>query len=252
MRFVQRPSSSRAAQTASALSRHASAHRSSPVQSSIACATSIVPGAPHMISTASLPTLARTSAKRSSASSELGSIRQATRIGPLSPAKRAASGWGGRSVHCSKSGRSRQASSVRREAAARSIAVSAWPLRRRRSSPSKTPARSDVQVLEGRRRLVRVPFLGGPEPDRVEVGVGVRDDPADRVAGPLLVPGRLGQRLVQLGPEEHADIIELRKVPGPALRPRKARHVPDYFAARPRVPRRARRRSRCRAPRPAA
>ena len=74
--------------------------------------------------------------------------------------------------------------------------------------PEQDSGRADVEFLKGRRRLVRVPFLGGPERDRVEVGVGVRDDAADRVAGQLVVPGRLCQRLVPLRLEEHGDIIE--------------------------------------------
>ena len=58
--------------------------------------------------------------------------------------------------------------------------------------------RSDVEVFQRMRSLPSVPFLDGPEPVGIEVGVGVHDDPTDRVACPLVVPGLVGQRLVEL------------------------------------------------------
>ena len=76
-RCVQRPSSPRRDQSASALACQASRQRSSAVQSSIARAAISVPGVPYITSSASFETFARTRSRRSSASPALGASRQA-------------------------------------------------------------------------------------------------------------------------------------------------------------------------------
>ena len=83
---------------------------------------------------------------------------------------------------------------------------------------------ADVESLERRRRLPRVPLLGRPERLGVVGGVGVGDDALDLATHPAFVPGAIGQRVERLGPVEHGERLE-------AAAPRVA-HGPS----RPRAP----------------
>src|ERR671922_272751 len=75
-------------------------------------------------------------------------------------------------------------------------------------------ARADVEVLQRRRFLERVPFMRRPELLWVERAIGVGHDRADPVANAVLVPLLVGERLerpglVELGHREiHASIAE--------------------------------------------
>src|SRR5438094_33155 len=64
-------------------------------------------------------------------------------------------------------------------------------------------ARTDVEVLQRRRRAPHVPLVRGPEPIRIVGLVGVSDDRPDPRANALLVPRLVGGRLERLGLEEH-------------------------------------------------
>src|SRR6059058_1539180 len=64
-------------------------------------------------------------------------------------------------------------------------------------------ARTDVEVLQRRRRAPHVPLVGGPELVRVVGFLGLCDDPLDRVADAELVPGLVSERLECLWSVEH-------------------------------------------------
>jgi hypothetical protein len=63
--------------------------------------------------------------------------------------------------------------------------------------------RTDVEVLQRRRRELDVPLLGRPEPLRVEGRVRIGGDPADSVADTTLVPRFVSKRLVELRVVQH-------------------------------------------------
>ena len=164
-----------------------------------------VPGAPHMISSASLWMFSRTRAWSVSASSALGAARYATRRIPVSPAEERrlpglrkvgpASQVGPRSLPF-EDAQSEMAQIESRLACPRS---------RRSAERPQDARRAAVEVLQRARRPPAIPCLRGPEELWTsQRGIRVLDDLADPVTDAGHVPRLFDERLEVLRPVEHS------------------------------------------------
>ena len=189
-------------------SSHAVRQRSSSVHSSIVRAAIIVPGVPHMTSSASFEVLARTFEQRIGQLTARASRSATSRI-PVSPKTRDDSRSSATSIFMVRSVRKKLeiAKSEVREIGLR-VAIPTKLVERPQNSrrAGRTGSSSGSHACQRSQSSARQRRLGR------ERGIGVLDDLADTRASALVVPRLVGQGLERLRAVEHASTLRKTEV----------------------------------------